>query len=502
MRLILHPRSLYILGGVLVFVVPAFFLIQFIAQPKATRITTEVTRGEVTEIVPVSGVVESNSTSDLAFKATDIVDTVLVDEGDEVMKGDVLALLQQDDLLADRKRAIAALEIARADRDELIAGPRSEERDVTTSEVESAKANLTRTIERQDELVENARRALLSTDLEALPEDPDNDNVPPTISGTYTCNDTGTYEVNILSGGTARTKYTYRLIGLEVGTYVGYEEAPTAMGTCGLLIQFDDNSDYESDDFTILVPNTRSSSYVTNYNTYQLALQTRDNEIQSAEENLDQILKEQTLENASPRDEELRRANATVLQAEAELATVESHIADRTLTAPFSGTITSVDIVEGETNGTEPAMTIIGDGVFELTARIPEIDIAKIAVEQESIVIFDARASEEVPATISFISPLATEIDGVAYFEAQLLFENPPSWLRAGLNADIDIVTRREMEALRIPKRFLLDTDSGHVVYVPEGRDLREIPITVTFLGNDGFAAITGLNEGDVVVSP
>jgi len=501
MRLVLHPRSLYILGGTILCSVILFFIVQAIVSPQATYVTTAVSRGNVTEIVPVSGVIESNNTSHLAFKATDVVSEIYVEEGDVVPKGTVLATLEQDDLTAERQNAVATLEIARANRDELLMGPSSEERDVTENTVVDTETKLQRTILEQEQIVENARRTLFSTNLEALPKQTGSENIPPTISGIYTCTDPGEYRINTqLSYGVA-SRHDYRLLGLEEGDYTGYEKVSKPMGTCGLSIQFDTNTVDGTDYWIVTIPNMRTSSYVSNYNAYQLALQTKDNEIQTAEEALDAALKEQALENATPRSEALRRANASVLQAEAQLAVIDARIAERTLKAPFSGTVTSVDIVAGEAP-TGNVMTIIGDGTFELTARIPEIDIAKIAIGQPAKIVFDARVEETVEATVNFISPLATEIDGVAYFEANITLTDPPSWLRAGLNADVDIITRKTEDALRIPKRFLKQTDTGYVVYIPNGRNILEQPVTVELLGNDGFAAITGFNEGDILVAP
>lgn len=506
MRLILHPRAWYIALAIITACVLLFFAGRWLLIPREPEVLAEVTRGDVAEIVSVSGVAESKTAANLSFTAADVVEAVYVTEGDEVAAGDVLAILRQADLAAERSEAAASLEIARAERDELLSGPRLESRAVTDREVATAKSNLERTIAEQNEKVENARLALLSTGLEALPEDPDANDppTPPTISGTYTCEDTGAYKVNVLSASDIDTKLKYRLLGLEVGTFFGYTESPTPMGACGLRIQFDDDSSYKSHDFEIAVPNDRTASYVTNYNTYQLALQTRENAVQAAEEALDKALKEQTLENADPRDEALRRANAAVLQAEARLELIDARIDERTIRAPYAGIITAVAITEGELAGGtgEAAITMLGDGTFEITVRVPEIDVAKLAVDGRGTATFDARAGEEVPLTLTFISPLATEIDGVAYFTAKLTFDDAPQWLRAGLNADVDIFTREERGTLRVPKRYIRTTDIGSVVYLRRGRQTFEQPVELILTGTDGYAAVRGVSEGDVIVAP
>lgn len=502
MHILLHKRSFHIGIATILIGFALFFLFRTLSQKEPDRVTSTVTRGNVTSIVSVSGVVEAEEAADLAFPQGGIVANILVKEGDMVERGAVLATLEQSTLQAERRDAYAALLIAEANREELINGPQNEARSVTEVSVAIAKENLTRTVAEEKEKVQNARRSLYSTDLEALPENKTNDDTPPTITGTYSCADSGEYILSIYKSNT-RSGYSYRLSGLETGTFTVYTEVPAPLGSCGLYIQFGSDESYNIQDWTITIPNTRSSSYATNLNTYELALQQQKNNVAAKEQALDLALREQTLENADPRAEALQRANASVLQATARLAAVDSRIADRTLRAPFPGTISSIDVLSGETVSTAPIVTLVGTGAFELTMRIPEIDITKVTIGQKTRVIFDARPEEPQDAEIAFISPLATEIDGVAYFEATVRFPNPPVWLRGGLNADINIIVDEQNDVLRIPKRFLVEENGSYSVITGITKnETSTTSVEVFFTGNDGFVAITGLSEGSTVIAP
>jgi len=83
---------------------------------------------------------------------------------------------------------------------------------------------------------------------------------------------------------------------------------------------------------------------------------------------------------------------------------------------------------------------------------------------------------------------------------------NVPDWMRSGLNADIDIIINEERNVLRLPKRFITGDESATVLILTGDSkpDFRTTSRTVEVImeGNDGFVAITGLNEGDTVVSP
>ncbi len=463
-------------------------------------VTDTVSSGTVSQLISISGNVDAVGTAELTFPTPGILESVSVKEGDVVTEGQILATLAHDNLKADYQDAEASLRIAQADLNELINGLSPEERDVSKTTAEIATEELTRVTNEQNERVASAYRTLLSTDLEAFPENKDRESVAPIITGTYTCGEGAyifdTYNSNAGSG------YSYRLSGLESGTFTAYTDTSGPLGTCGLSIQFISNVNYGTSRWTVPIPNIQSSSYVTNQNAYNLAVTGRNNAIREAEQKL--LLAKQNLlvDTATPRDEARARAEARVLQAEARLSVVGSQIKDAILTAPFGGVVTNVEPVVGETISSAPAITMVSEEAFALTALVPEIDITKIAVGQKADVVFDARRTETLSATITFISPLAEEIDGVSYFEAKLTLDNDIDWLRSGLNADIDIIVEKHENVTRIPKRYLvLEGDNAHVL-TPQGETSIPKSVEVVFTGNDGFVEVRGLTVGDTIVAP
>lgn len=499
MQFFFRHRTFVIVFAVLAIGASVYFLTKEEAAP--TWVTGTVEVGDVRELVSVSGVIEAEGEATLSFPTTGIVREILVTEGAMVTEGQILATLEQDELAAERQDAYAALLIAQADLDELQSGPRSEERDVTDAAVAIARADYERAVSEEAKKVANAYRTLLSDDLEALPVDANTEAVAPTISGTYTCSTEGTYIIRTFRSG-SQSGYSFQLGGLEGGTSIAYTEAPGLLGTCGLRIQFVPDEAYGDKLWEVQVPNTRGSSYTTNLNAYQLAREQETNTVASLKQALDKALLEATLENALPREEALTRANAAVIQAQSRLAQIDARIKDRTLRAPFTGVVSNIELTRGEVAGSD-AVTIVASDVFELTVRIPEIDITRVKEGQIADVEFDARPGEVVRASIRFISSVAAEIDGVAYFEAKLRFDAPPEWMRSGLNADVDIIVDERQGVLKIPRRYLVtDGDARYVLY-PDGTETRREKVDVTFTGNDGFVAVSGnVREGDTIVAP
>lgn len=482
------------------------FFVGYMAHSVSTRnhsteITTTVEKGSVRQLVSVSGVTTAKQSAELAFPTSGIVTDVRVKTGSVVKAGDVLITLDTRSLYADRQNALAALKRAEADLAELLEGPTGSARNVTFETFASKEATLATTKETEAQKVANAYHALLSTDLTAYSDDPNEDAVPPTISGTYTCDTEGTYTLSVF-GSKADSGFSYRLSGLEQGTYVASVEQPIALGACGLRVQFNATSFYNNSVWHIDIPNKKSTQYVVYRNAYTLAVTQAESAIALAEQAVALAKADATNQNAPARSEAVVRAEAAVTQATAQLARIDTTIADRTLRAPFAGTITEIDILPGETVLTLPVVTLLGDTAFEVTARIPEIDVSKVAAGQAVEMLFDAKTTELITGKITFISPQATEIDGVAYYEATIEFTAVPPWMRSGLNADIEIITAESTDVLRVPKRFLHQTAAGYHVLVKRNNTTATTTIEILLEGNDGFVAITGVTAGDTLLAP
>ncbi len=500
MKLVFNERTYKIAAAVVLSLLMLLLLVKLFQHRNNQTITATVDRGEVNETVSVSGFVEAKNTSDLAFPTAGRVTEVFVDEGDEVKAGDVLATQASEKLVAQRNEAMASLKLAEAALSEVSTGASAETRTVNEHKLSNAESELERVKKEQAELVDNARRKLLSTDLEAVAEDPKNDRPVPVISGTYTCSESGTYRIHMFSTGDGNTSRDYSLLNLENGNYTAYEDVPTKLGECGLKIQLPTGSSllYKGDDWLIDVPNTRSSSYISNFNTYQLALQTSRNAIQAAEDSLNLTEKEVTESNSPARYEIIDQKQAAVSQAKAQVSAIDAELSDRSIVAPYDGVITNVSVVVGETASVEPVITILKNDIFEVTARIPEIDIRKVERGQKVEIIFDASSGETFTGHVSYVPMQATEIDGVAYFETLIALDSIPDWIRSGFNADINIIVGQASNTLLLPRRFVKEENDKNYVWI----NGKKTEVEITFTGNDGYLAISGLSEGTVVDTP
>jgi HlyD family secretion protein len=470
-------------------------------DPLAGLITTQVERGAVESLVSVSGLTKARNAAELGFKTTGTVSTVFVREGDTVKEGDILATLGAEELISTRASAVADVRVAEADLAELLQGDTATVRVITDTKAAIAEAELERTISAQGILVENAKRTLRSSDLAAKTIDEDENATAPAITGTYRCDRDGVYTITVYRSN-AESGYSMQLSGLESGTFPISTEQPVAFGSCGLYAQFSANTQYGNSVWTITIPNTAAASYTTNKNALLAAETTARTSIAAATQAKTLATQEKVAANAAPRNEAVVRAQARIDKARALVAQIDTQIGDRAIMAPFDGIITTVDIVAGETAGTAPLFTLLATDGIELRARIPEIDITAVAVGQRTRTVFDAQPGETLDGTVLYIAPLPIQIDGVGYFEITIALDTPPTWLRGGLNADIDIIINRTENTLRIPKRYLIKDDATSSVLTLTAGSVATTTITTLREGNDGWVAIEGIPEGTTVVTP
>jgi multidrug efflux pump subunit AcrA (membrane-fusion protein) len=497
----LRQRMVTVIFFAVAVIAVGFFVYGALNPKTPDWVTAEVEVGDVRELVSISGFVEAKNTARLSFPTTGRITEIFVTEGEEVEAGALLATLGQSQVAAQRRAAQANVVKAEAVRDELMNGQTLEERAVTDATVAQARAAWEQTVATELQKVQNALIALYSNNLTAYSIDPEENAPAPVISGSYTCADAGEYTLRIYRSSTD-SGYSYRYEGIETGVGTVASEHPDPIGSCGLEAQFTPNGQYAATEWVIPIPNTRSNTYATYVNALALAEQQAAQNIQAAKDVLTLAENSATKETAAPRVEALLSANASVSVAQAELARIDALLTDQSISAPFAGTIVAVDKLSGEVATTEPFITLLAEDAFTLTARIPEIDITKIAVGQKTDIVFDANTKETLTGEVEYISPLAVEIDGVAYFKARIVLDEVPLWMRSGLNADIEITTKEVLNVLRIPTRFLISENNAHYVLLPEKEKVIKSGVETGFEGNDGYIEVRSLSKGAKVVAP
>lgn len=461
---------------IIIIVLVAFFIVFLFIKGKEKKAASferyTVTQRDIVEEVAIGGRIRTANRAKLAFNRSGRVDTILVREGQKVKKGQQLARVEMGQLYAELKSAQATLDIAKAD-------------------VQSAHIDLEKVRREQEIFVDNAHRALLNNDLQAYSNDANDKSAPPIITGTYTGDSEGIYSIDIY-GSSTDSGISFRLSGLESGTYSAYTTLPGNLGLKGLYIRFDPYSNYRNEIWTVPIPNTRSASYTMALNAYQSAVATAERTIAAAENTL----------NASGGDQ--TRAQAQVAQAQARINSIYAQINDGTITAPFDGVIGSIEIEKGENAlAGNSVMTLIGEEHYEMILNVPEIDIAKVTIGDLVDITLDAYTDIHWEGEITSINAAETFVEGVPVYETTVLIITPDERVHSGMSGQATIITGEQKNALAIPARALSRTgrDIYTVTVLDENEKTSTLEVTPGLRGNDSFVEIIqGLSLGDTII--
>lgn len=481
----------------------------------------QVKRASVTQGVKVDGTVTAAQDLSLAFQQGGVVSQVLVKPGDSVKAGQVLVQLNAQDASAAANQAAASLASAKANYDKVINGATGADIDVAKAAVDTAqtaldnaKKNLTAVTNQQNQLVKNALSTLLNTGLAAAPSTNNISSVIPTITGAYGGVQQGQYFIKVYSSGTG---WRFSVTGLETADGL-VSSAPVALGTEGLYIQFSTTANMTSNDtWTINIPNTQSSNYLTNLNSYQAALQTQIQAVtaaQSAQDNaaaaLTQAQATLTLKQTAARPEDIAAAQAQVEAAQAQVEAAQSALDKSRLTAPIDGVIASVgakvgQTVTGSTIAPSPAaVKMLSAQKFQIDAYVSETDVAKIKVGDSASVTLDAYGSGVTfAASVISIDPGATEQSGISTYKTTLQFAQTDDRIKEGMSASVLISDQTHNNVLVVPQTAVIKQGSQTFVLTSAGgTKIQQTAVQTGITSVDGNVEIlSGLSEGQQVAA-
>lgn len=162
-------------------------------------------------------------------------------------------------------------------------------------------------------------------------------------------------------------------------------------------------------------------------------------------------------------------AQANLLRRRSSLKNQEEFLEWTTIKAPMSGTVTLLEIEEGEivTSGrsafsqSPPLMTIADLSKMVVKTYINEVDMERLRMNQMANIKVDAYKNTTYEGRVAEISPSGEERDNIITFEVMVEVVGSPSELRPGMSADVDVVTYEEKDVLMLPIDAVQDETSA-----------------------------------------
>jgi HlyD family secretion protein len=454
----------------------------------ANTVTDIAKYSDLKETILATGQVVSSTDLNLSFNTNGTVKSIKVKVGDKVKEGDVIATLDTSSTSAALTSARGALAAANARYKRILEGATNEE--IALSEIILNQTKIT-----QDTLVKNAYQSLLNSTPEAVPEDGSSDYTAPTISGTYNVGKEGKIYLKTYysSGGTSFT-----ISGLVEGTGSVDTITSQPIGNSGLFIKFPESTEGISD-WVIEIPNKKAANYLANYNNYQATLA-------QAKAAVDQREAELAIKKSSARGSDIDLAKADIISASGQVEQAQARYNDTIIVAPVDGTITSIDIKQGELASASKPVIILQDvSNIYLEANINEANIANLKVGMPVDISYDAFGSDIMyKGNISKIYPSSTLISGVVNYKVQVSVEQSEN-LRPGMTANMTINVNEKKNVIAIPSRALLTDKDGNrkirIVTNTRTKQFKEVGVTTGMEGDGSMIEImSGLSENEEFV--
>ena len=172
--------------------------------------------------------------------------------------------------------------------------------------------------------------------------------------------------------------------------------------------------------------------------------------------------------------------------------------------APLSGIVSKTPLSVGMTVSPGTSITLISvNENLEISARIPEREIAGLRTGLKAEVSLQAYPGETVSATVSRVSPILDSASRTKLINLEI--DKNDSRINAGMFAHIRINTRSYPNILTIPAEAVINNRGVETVYViqqdEKGQPVaakREVSCGVTLQGWTEIKA--GLGEGEAVI--
>ncbi|MCC8162355.1 MAG: efflux RND transporter periplasmic adaptor subunit [Lachnospiraceae bacterium] len=459
-----HKKLLIVLGVILV-IAAVLGIRQYMRyQARQTMLTqmtqvetVQVTQQNLIESISVTGTIASADARDVSTTASDVeVLEVNYEVGDYVNEGDVIVVLDTTDLElklteAQNSQALSeynenkSIENAQTNYDEAVTDG--------TDDYQKAQDNL-----------EDAREALAEA------------------------------EEDLEKAAKTLKSREEKLAEAQAAQESAYNAWQAAGGTTDL----DEYDAYES---ASLAVSNAQSSYTEAHQEYLQLKEVDDNAVDAYESAVE------ALEDASTQnDRNISSAADSLEQAEMEqkysndssdqtIQNYQDQIADCTVTAPISGVITAMNVSVGDTytSAGSTLFSIANNENFIVEASVDEYDISSIEEGQTAAVIVEALGEDELPATVSFVSPTVSSASyGSETYSIEIALDDANTDLRIGMTAKVSIILEAAYDVLTVPYDCITTDEDGNS-WVTIDQNGEEVAVQVeTGMEGDYYTEISG----------
>jgi HlyD family secretion protein len=408
--------------------------------------TVVVSRGAVDMRISATGTIKPFNQVKVSPKFTGLLKRLLVEQGQEVKRGQLLALMDDSNLLGQVQAARAAYLASKSNYQKMLHGNRPQE--VAEKAAQEQRAH---------SAVNHAERALVSSRAQ-------------------------------VAAATAQVERdetnAKRLTQLATQGAVSDQDRLNAV--------------------------TQAQMSRAQLDQARASLQQAEASLTQSHAELEAAMQTHSLMRAGFRSEDIQSAMDQTIQAEGTLKYLESQLNDTRIRAPFDGIVSQKYTDEGAivtpttasaSNSATSSSILSLAGRLELVASVSETDINHIAAGQSVEIVANAYPDKVFHGTVTRIAPEAIVLQNVTTFEVHATIDDDKEHLLlSGMNVNADFLAGKKDDALVIPTACIISKMGKTGVLIPDKEGNPKFkPIKIGTTSGTKTVVEHGLHEGDKV---
>lgn len=447
-----------------------WWLPQQAAAQQPTYTTTPVRRGQIEATVNATGAIAPEAEVALSFRGAGRVQKVLVNEGQSVEEGQVLAELDTTDLTLALAQSRVSQEIAAAQLAKLETPPAENDVLAAQAAIEVAQA----AVAGADAGISAARANYSQL---FVPVSADQRQVNEANMRQA--------QVNLAQAQSAYDRVKDQPNIGELPQSQQLQSATLAYELARAQAALTDEGPNNAQVTTALNQIAQG----------ELQLRQAQANLITAQNNLDTLLE-------GPSNEDLAIARAQVQQAQLSTLQAENSLANAQIVAPFSGVVSTVLVKPGELYGAGPAINMADLDAFHMDVFVDEVDVRDVAVGQPVLLRVDAFPDREFTGVVTEVSPTSQNVAGTTAYAVTIVPDPTEMPLRAGMSATAVITIDRIDGAILVPNRYItLNRETGEATVYKMINGVPALQQIELGLRNEAESQVlAGLDEGDEVV--
>lgn len=396
--------------------------------------------------ITASGTIRPIQEVKISPKQTGLVKRLYVQQGQRVQKGDLIALMDDSNLIGQVESARSAMELAQANYDKLLRGNRPQEIKEAEAQVDKAEDGVsfaTKAYNRAVSMVRSKKAELLRDKVNAQ------------------------RMVKLAREGAVSDQDRLNAVTAESVASISLEQA-------------------------------------------QQELSQAESSVEQARAELETLKQRLSLLQAGSREEDIRAARHAVSQAAGQLKFLGSQLNDCRIRAPFSGVISQKYADEGAivtpttaaatTSATSSSIVALA-GELEMVASVSETDMAHLRVGQTTRIIANAYPDKQFTGKVTLIAPAAVVTQNVTTFEVHSTIEDDTEdLLMSGMNVKAEFLAGKLPDVLTVPAVCIISEKGKTGVLVPDKNgDPQFKKVRIGRTAGNKTRILSGLKEGDQV---